>query len=89
MNDGRQEGPVDAFISQDGTGSVTVLAADRWLMVMLERLAHVYGRDYVSRIFDPLAPADRRVVARLMMEALALERGSVSDPLGRIRSPMR
>jgi hypothetical protein len=80
---------MDAFMAQGASDPIAVQALDKLLMVMLEQLVRAYGREYVAGLFDPLVPVDRRLVARLLVEALALEHGFRSDDLDRGPSPLR
>ena len=80
---------MDASMTQAEFDSLAVQALDELLMVMLERLVRVYGRESVAGIFDPLAPVDRRLVAQLIEKVLALEQGSASHRPGGGPSSMR
>lgn len=73
---------MDASMTQGGLDCLAAQALDELLMVMLERLVRVHGREYAAGILYPLAPVDRRLVAQLIAEVLALEHGSVSQRLG-------
>jgi hypothetical protein len=79
---------MDASMAQGASDSIAVQALDKLLIGMLERLVRAYGREYVARLFDPLVPVDRRLVAQLMVEVLALERDSASHDLSGGSSPM-
>jgi hypothetical protein len=72
---------MNASMTQGGFDSLAVQALDELLMVMLERLVSVYGRESAAGIFDPLAPVDRRQLAQLIAQVLALEDGSASHRL--------
>lgn len=73
---------MDGSTTQEGFDSLEVQNLDELLMVMLERLVRVYGREAVAGILYTQAPVDRRLVAQLIEEVLALEHGSVSQRLG-------
>ncbi len=51
-------------------------------MATLEQMVCIYGREYVARIFDPLVPVDRTVVAQLLMEVLAPQHGHSAPSWG-------
>lgn len=69
-------------MTREGFDSLAGQALDELLMVVLERLVRVYGRENLGKIFDPMVPVDRGLVAQLMMETLPRELDLVSDRLG-------
>jgi hypothetical protein len=75
-------------MAQGVSDAIAVQALDKLLIVMLERPIRTYGREGIAGLFDPLVPVDRRLVAQLLVEVLALKRDSASHDLSGGSSPM-